>query len=160
MVYFTEGVLITIILSLRRYYTQGTDQSLENAWTAMAQGQAYRKTLPGQIDRVRDLIANVDQEAAVSLQYHLRDLEKLRREYFPNITRQLLELKEQQSSKNFTLDEATKKGLPTRIGEAAAGYDINSFYSHFFSNPGIDGRVRGRPLEPTDHDSLLKIIKA
>lgn len=113
----------------------------------MAQGQAYKQTLSNQIDRVRDLIKNVDQEAAVSSQYRLRDLEKLSREYFPTITRQLLELKEQQNSKTFSLDEATKKDLSTRIGEAAAGYAINSFYSHLSSNPGIDGRIRGRPLQ-------------
>ena len=114
----------------------------------MAQGQAYKQTLLSQIDRVRDLIANVDQEAAVSLQYRLRDLEKLSREYFPAISRQLLELKEEQrNSQNFCLDEATKKDLSTRIGEAAAGYAINSFYSHLSSNPGINGRLQGKQLE-------------
>ena len=126
----------------------------------MAQGQAYKQTLLSQKDRVRELIANVDQEAAVSSQYRLRDLEKLIREYFPTITRQLHELKEQQSSKNFTLDEAAKKDLSTRIGEAAAGYAINSFYSHLSSNPGIDGRVRGKPSSFTDHGYLLKKAKA
>ena len=115
----------------------------------MAQGQAYKQTLLCQIDRVRELIANVDQEAAVSLQYRLRDLEKLNREYFPAITRQLLELREQQQkSQSFHLDEATREDLSTRIGEAAAGYAINSFYSHLSSNPGIDGRLRGKLLKP------------
>ena len=123
----------------------------------MAQGQAYKQTLLCQIDRVRELIANVDQEAAVSLQYRLRDLEKLSREYFPTITRQLLELREQQQkAQSFHLDEATKKDLSTRIGEAAAGYAINSFYSHLSSNPGIDGRLRGKLLKPSTHDPLLK----
>lgn len=125
----------------------------------MAQGQAYKQTLLSQIDRVRDLIKNVDQEAAVSSQYRLRDLEKLSREYFPTITRQLLELKEQQNSKTFSLDEATKKDLSTRIGEAAAGYAINSFYSHLSSNPGIDGRMRGRPLQPLDYDYQMTKTK-
>ena len=124
-----------------------TDNPPAKARKAMTQGQAYKQTLLLQIERVRDLIANVDQEAAVSLQYRLRDLEKLSREYFPTITRQLLELREQQQkSQSFHLDEATKKDLSTRIGEAAAGYAINSFYSHLSSNPGIDGRLRGKHL--------------
>ena len=110
----------------------------------MAQGQAYKQTLLSQIERVRDLIAKVDQEAAVSLQYRMRDLEKLSQEYFPAITKQLKELKEQHNSKNFCLDEATKEDLSTRIGEAAAGYVVNSFYSHFSSNPGIDSKTRGK----------------
>lgn len=114
----------------------------------MAQGQAYKQTLLNQIGRVRDLIANVDQEAAVSLQYRMRDLEKLSREYFPAITRELKELKEQQSTRNVYIDEATRKDLSTRIGEAAAGYAINSFYSHLSSNPGIDGRLRSKRLGP------------
>lgn len=125
----------------------------------MAQGQAYRQTLLSQIDRVRDLIKNVDQEAAVSSQYRLRDLERLSREYFPTITRQLLELKEQQNSKTFSLDEATKKDLSTRIGEAAAGYAINSFYSHLSSNPGIDGRIRSRPLQLLVYDYQMTKTK-
>lgn len=111
----------------------------------MAQGQAYKQKLLSQIDRVRDLIAKVDQEAAVSLQYRMRDLEKLSQEYFPAITRQLQELKEQQNAKNYCLDEATKTDLTTRIGEATAGYFINSFYTHLSSNPGIDARIQSKP---------------
>ena len=110
----------------------------------MAQGQAYKQTLLNNLGRVRDLIDNVDQEAAVSLQYRVRDLEKLSQEYFPTITRLLLELKEQQNNQNFGLDEAITRDLSTRIGEAAAGYAINSFYSHLSSNPGIDGRIQGQ----------------
>ena len=125
----------------------------------MAQGQAYRQTLLSQMDRVRELIANVDQEAAVSLQYRMRDLEKLSREYFPAITRQLNELKEQQNTKSFCIDEATKRDLSTRIGEAAAGYAINSFYSHLSSNPGLDGRIRGDSLPLSDHGYLLTKAK-
>ena len=148
MVYFTEGILSESFPLHITMYPWSTDSPLEKAWKAMAQGQAYKQTLLNQIDRVRELIANVDQEAAVSLQYRMRDLEKLSREYFPTITRQLLELREeQQRSQNFCLDEATKKDLSTRIGEAAAGYAINSFYSHLSSNPGIDGRIPGKPFE-------------
>lgn len=121
------------------------DRPLEKAWKAMAQGQAYKQTLLSQIDRVRDLIAKVDQEAAVSLQYRMRDLEKLSQEYFPAITRQLKELKEQQNMKNLCLDEATRKDLTTRIGEATAGYFVNSFYTHLSSNPGIDARIQSKP---------------
>ena len=110
----------------------------------MAQGQAYKQTLLSQIGRVRDLIAKVDQEAAVSLQYRMRDLEKLSREGFAAITRELNELKEQQSTRNFRLDEATKKDLSTRIGEVTAGYFVNSFYSHLSSNPAIDARSQGK----------------
>ena len=73
----------------------------------MAQGQAYKQTLLSQIDRVRDLIAKVDQEAAVSSQYRMRDLEKLCQESFPALTRRLNEMKEQQKTPNFFLDEAT-----------------------------------------------------
>lgn len=113
----------------------------------MAQGQAYKQTLLSQIGRVRDLIAKVDQEAAVSLQYRMRDLEKLSREGFAAITRELNELKEQQNTRDFRLDEATKKDLSTRIGEATAGYFVNSFYSHLSSNPGIDARSQGEPSE-------------
>ncbi len=121
----------------------------------MAQGQAYKQTLLSQIARVRDLIDSVDQEAAVSLQYRMRDLEKLSRQYFASITRSLDELKEQQNTKDFRVDEAMKKDLSTRIGQAAAEYAINSFYSHLSSNPGIDGRIQGRPLELSDQDYPL-----
>ena len=109
----------------------------------MAQGQAYKQTLLTQIDRVKDLVAKTDQEAAISLQYRMRDLEKLSQEYFPAITRQLNELKEQQTSRKLRLDEAATKDLTARIGEATAGYFINSFYSHLSSNPGID-KIRGK----------------
>ena len=122
----------------------------------MAQGQAYKQTLLSQIDRVRDLIKNVDQEATVSSQYRLRDLEKLCREYLPAISKQLLELNQQQHTKNICLDEATKEKLSAGIGEAVAGYAINSFYSHLSSNPSIDGRTRGKPLELSDHVYLLR----
>ena len=109
----------------------------------MAQGQAYKQTLLTQIDQVKDLVAKIDQEAAISLQYRMRDLEKLSQEYFPAITRQLKDLKEQQISRRLRLDEATKVDLTARIGEAAAGYFINSFYSHLSSNPGIE-RIRSK----------------
>ena len=160
MVYFTEGILSTSLTHPQLLLNRITDSPPEKAWKAMAQGQAYKQTLLCQIDRVRELIANVDQEAAVSLQYRLRDLEKLSREYFPTITRQLLELREeQQQSQNFYLDEATKKDLSTRIGEAAAGYAINSFYSHLSSNPGIDGRLRGKLSKTSNQDPLLKKVQ-
>ena len=156
MVYFTEGILSTPFTHPRLLLNGITDSPLEKTWKAMAQGQAYKQTLLCQIDRVRELIANVDQEAAVSLQYRLRDLEKLSREYFPRISRQLLELREQQQeSQNFHLDEATKKYLSKRIGEAAAGYAINSFYSHLSSNPSIDGRLQGTSLKPSNHHHSL-----
>lgn len=125
----------------------------------MAQGQAYKQTLLSQIDRVRDLIGKVDQEAAISSQYRMRDLEKLCQEYFPAINMQLKELKEQQNTENFRLDEATKKDLSTRIGEAAAGYCINSFYSHLSSNPGIDARIRGKPSGLSEHGYPLTKAK-
>ena len=160
MVYFTEGILSTPFTHSQLLLNGITDSPPEKAWKAMAQGQAYKQTLLCQIDRVRELIANVDQEAAVSLQYRLRDLEKLSREYFPTITRQLLELREeQQKSQNFYLDEATRNDLSTRIGEAAAGYAINSFYSHLSSNPSIDGRPRGKVFKVSNHDPLLKYTK-
>lgn len=125
----------------------------------MAQGEVYKQELLDQINRVRDLIAKVDHEAAVSLQYRMRDLEKLSQESFSVITRQLNELKEQQSTKNFCIDEAMKKDLSTRIGEAAAGYAINSFYSHLSSNPGIDARIRGKPFGRSEHDYPLTKTK-
>lgn len=125
----------------------------------MAQGQAYKQTLLSQIGRVQDLITKVDQEAAVSLQYRMRDLEKLSQEYFPAITRQLNELKEQQNSKKFCLDEATKKDLTTRIGEATAGYFVNSFYSHLSSNPGINVRIQGNYSRRSEHNYPLTIAK-
>ena len=160
MIYFTEGILSTPFTHPQLLLNKITDSPPEKAWKAMAQGQAYKQTLLCQIGRVRELITNVDQEAAVSLQYRLRDLEKLSREYFPTITRQLLELREQQQkSQSFHFDEATKKDLSTRIGEAAAGYAINSFYSHLSSNPGIDGRLRGKLLKPSNHDPLLTKIQ-
>lgn len=103
----------------------------------MAQGQAYKQTLLTQIDRVKNLVARTDQEAAISLQYRMRDLQKANQEQ-QALTRQLKELMEQHSSKKFLLDEATIKDLTARIGEATAGHLINSLYSHLSSNPGID----------------------
>ena len=121
----------------------------------MAQGQAYKQTLLSQIDRVRDLISNVDQEAAVSLQYRMRDLEKLSQTSFTAITKQMDELKEQQKNKNFQIDEATRKDFSNLIGQAAAEYAINSFYSHLSSNPGLEGRIRGKSLDLSDQGCLL-----
>lgn len=110
----------------------------------MAQGQAYKQTLLSQIDRVRDLIAKVDQEAAVSSQYRMRDLEKLCKESFSALTRQLNEVKEQQKTPNFLLNEAMKKDLTARIGDTVAGNLVNSFYSQLSSNPGLDANIRGK----------------
>ena len=122
----------------------------------MAQGQAYKQTLLSQIDRVRDLISNVDQEAAVSLQYRMRDLEKLSQTSFTAITKQMDELKEQQKkNKNFQIDEATRKDFSNLIGQAAAEYAINSLYSHLSSNPGLQGRIRGKSLDLSDQGCLL-----
>lgn len=143
LVQMTAQLCSAVLVALRHIMIYLTEGILKKAWKAMAQGQAYKQTLLSQIDRVRDLIGKVDQEAAISSQYRMRDLEKLCEEYFPAINMQLKELKEQQNTKNFRLDEAMKKDLSTRIGEAAAGYCINSFYSHLSSNPGIDARIRG-----------------
>lgn len=55
-------------------------------------------------------------------------------------------LKEQQNTKEFRIDEATKQDLSTRIGEAMAGHVVNNFYSQLSSNPSIDARIRGKPL--------------
>lgn len=141
MVYFTEGILSKAMHPLRFYRIWiYTDCPLGKAWRAMAQGEAYKQTLLSQLGRVRDLIDNVDKEAAVSSQYRLRDLEKL----CLNITRQLNELKVQQNTQNFRLDEATKKDLSARIGQSAAEFVINSLYSHLSSSPGSDGRARGK----------------
>ena len=125
----------------------------------MAQGQAYKQTLLSQIGRVRDLIAKVDQEAAVSLQYRMRDLKELSREGFAAITRELNELKEQQDTRSFRLDEATKKELSTRIGEVTARYFVSSFYSHLSSNPGIDTRSQGEPSGRSEHGYPLTKAK-
>ncbi|KAL9134028.1 MAG: hypothetical protein Q9175_004793 [Cornicularia normoerica] len=144
LVQMTAQLCSAVLIALRHIMIYFTEGILKKAWKAMAQGQAYKQTLLSQIGRVQDLITKVDQEAAVSLQYRMRDLEKLSQEYFPAITRQLNELKEQQNSKKFCLDEATKKDLTTRIGEATAGYFVNSFYSHLSSNPGIN-RLGSQP---------------
>lgn len=160
MIYLTEGILSIPIPSFKSFQRSLlANYYLEKAWKAMAQGEAYKQTVLSQIDRVRDLITKVDQEAAVSLQYRMRDLEKLSQEYFPAITRQLNELKEQQNTQNFRLDEATRKDLSTRIGEAAAGYAINSFYSHLSSNPGIDTRIRGKTPRRPELGCLLTKAK-
>ncbi|CAD6587129.1 MAG: hypothetical protein ASARMPREDX12_002758 [Alectoria sarmentosa] len=158
LVQMTAQLCSAVLVALRHIMIYFTEGVLKKAWKAMAQGQAYKQTLLSQIERVRDLIAKVDQEAAVSLQYRMRDLEKLSQEYFPAITKQLKELKEQHNSKNFCLDEATKEDLSTRIGEAAAGYVVNSFYSHFSSNPGIDSKTRvpSRILEAQPSAELRK----
>lgn len=142
LVQMTAQLCSAVLVAFRYIMNYFTEGILKKAWKAMAQGEVYKQTLLNQINRVRELIANVDREAAVSLQYRMRDLEKLSQESFSAITRQLNELKEQQSTKNFCIDEAMKKDLSTRIGEAAAGYAINSFYSHLSSNPGIDARIR------------------
>lgn len=122
----------------------------------MAQGEAYKQTLLSQIGRVRDLIESVDKEAAISSQYRLKDLEKLCGEYFPTITRQLNDLTVQQNAKRFQVDQATMKDLSLRIGQSVAEYTINSFYSHLSSNPGIDGRTRGKLLGLSDRRSSLR----
>lgn len=108
----------------------------------MAQGRAYKQNLVSQLDRVQKLVGRVDQEAAVSSQYRMRDLEKL----CQNIMTQLNNLKEQQNTKEFRIDEATKQDLSTRIGEAMAGHVVNNFYSQLSSNRSIDARIRGKPL--------------
>ena len=109
----------------------------------MAQGQNYRKNLLDQISRVRNLIIDVNEEAAISLQYRVRDLDKRCREYFQDLTGELRDLKEQQDTKNISLDEDTKRDLTARITKSTATYAINSFYSLLSSNPSIDGRMRG-----------------
>lgn len=110
----------------------------------MAQGQAYKVTLLSQIDRVRDLIFNVDREAAVSSQYRLRNLERICQEQLA-ISRQLKEVKERQHTEKKNLEEAKIQELSTSIGEATVRSLINSLYSHFSSNPGIDPKIRGKP---------------
>ena len=113
-------------------------------WKSVAQGQAYKQTLLTQIDRVKNLVVRIDQEAVISLQYRMRDLQKDNQNQ-QAITRQLKEVLEQHTSKKLLLDEATKKDLTVRIGDAVAGRFINTFYSHLSSNPGVD-RIRSKCL--------------
>ena len=116
----------------------------------MAQGQAYRQTLVGHLDRVKDLIEKVDQEAAVSSQYRLKDLEKR----CQNLSMELKDVKDQ-ITEGVPIDEATKVDLSARIGAVAAENVLNTLYSHFSSNPSIDGRIRGKLLGPLRNGYLL-----
>ena len=147
MIYFTENILSTEILRISTITVRTlTDCPLEKALKAVAQGQNYKKNLLDQISRVRNLIIDVNEEAAISLQYRVRDLDKRCREYFQDLTGELRELKEQQDTKNVSLDEATKRDLRARITKSTATYAINSFYSLLSSNPSLDGRIRGITL--------------
>lgn len=171
LVQMTAQLCSAVLVALRYIIIYFTEGVLKKAWKAMAQGQAYKQTLMDQLDQVRDLIDRVDQEAAVSSQYRIKDLQTA----VTTLTRQMNELKEQQHTSKFSLDETTKTELSTLIGEVTAGYLIKSFYSHLSSNPGIDAGIGGvllprvlaarpsteleKPKESVSHTSLLSALK-
>ena len=122
----------------------------------MAQGQAYKQALLGHIDRVEELIGKLDQEAAISSQYRLRDLEKLCQSLESKLT-MLTEHQQQQNNGGFRIDDVTKRELASQIGEVMAGNLVNSFYSHLSSNPSMDGRIQGKFLLPREYNFALRI---
>ena len=109
----------------------------------MAQGLDYKQSLLGHLDRVRELVEKVDQEAAVSQQYRIQDLERLCERSFQDITAQLNGVKEQQKSKTFRMDAGTRQSIQKDIRDALNEHLINSLYSQLSSNPIVDSRLRG-----------------
>ena len=122
----------------------------------MAQGQAYKQALLGHIDRVEELIGKLDQEAAISSQYRLRDLEKLCQSLESKLT-MLTEHQQQQKDSGFRINDATKRELASQIGEVMAGNLVNSFYSHLSSNPSMDGRMQGKNSLLREYSFILRI---
>lgn len=123
---------------------------LEKAWKAVAQGQDYKQNLLDHLDRVRELSERIDQEAAISQQYRMRDLEKLCQNESAQINIKLDEIKELRRDQHFRLSEADKQDLTTRLG----GFLINTLFSQLSSNTTVNTPLSG---EFCRHVSFLRI---